>query len=80
MAKKRYDVVVGQKYKSGNEEKTRWVNIGVILQNDKGFSLKLESIPVNWDGWASLFEPKDDKKPAPRGRTPGEDDDGDVPW
>jgi len=55
MAKLRYDVCVAQK---GAGDKTYWRKIGVVLQGDKGFSMKLEAIPTAWDGWASLFEPK----------------------
>ena len=33
--------------------------MGVCFQSDQGhLSLKIDSIPVNWDGWISLFEPK----------------------
>ena len=47
-------------YKDRNgEEKTRWHHMGVCFQNDKGqLSLKIDSLPLNWDGWVSLFEPK----------------------
>ena len=55
MARVRYEVVVKREGKDG---KVFWNKIGVVLQTDKGFSLKLESVPVGWDGWASLFEPK----------------------
>lgn len=33
------------------EEKTRYVNVGVLLETGKGEMLKIESLPVNWDGW-----------------------------
>lgn len=62
MAKKRYDVCVGQKDKN---DKTHWKQIGVVIQTEKGFSLKLESVPVAWDGWAQLFEPKAKESAAP---------------
>lgn len=71
MAKVRYDVCVAQK---GKDDKTFWRKIGVVLQGDKGFSMKLESIPVAWDGWASLFEPK--AKEAPKRTEQGDD----TPW
>lgn len=46
-------------YKNRNgEEKKRWQKIGVVMQTNNGLSLKMESIPVNWDGWATLAEPK----------------------
>lgn len=60
MARVRYDVCVGQK---GKDDKTFWKKIGVVLQGDKGFSMKLEAIPTAWDGWASLFEPKAKEEP-----------------
>lgn len=55
MARVRYEVVTKREGKDG---KVFWNKIGVVFQTDKGFSLKLESVPVGWDGWASLFEPK----------------------
>ncbi len=71
MAKKRYDICVGIK---GKDDKTYWKNIGVILQTDKGFSLKIESVPVGWDGWASLFEPKaKEEQPAARPQQQADD-------
>lgn len=64
MAKKRYDVCWGQK--DAKSDKVHWKQIGVVLQTEKGFSLKLETVPVGWDGWAVLYEPKakEDKAPA----------------
>ena len=47
-------------YKDRNgEEKTKWHQMGVCFENDKGqLSMKIDSIPVGFDGWVSLFEPK----------------------
>ena len=61
MAVVRYEVKAKNgTYKDRNgEEKARWHNMGVCFQSDQGhLSLKIDSIPVNWDGWISLFEPK----------------------
>ena len=75
MATIRYEVKAKNgSYKDRNgEEKVRWHHMGVCFQNDKGqLSMKIDSIPLNWDGWVSLFEPKpkDDKvtasAPAPQ--------------
>lgn len=33
-------------------EKTSYMTIGHVLQGDRGQSIKIDSIPVNWDGWA----------------------------
>jgi hypothetical protein len=50
--------------KSG-EEKKRWQKIGVVMQTKNGLALKMESVPVNWDGWATLAEPKQRDNDAP---------------
>lgn len=75
MATKKYDVCAGRQ--GTKDGKVFWTRIGVVLQTEKGFSLKLEQIPVGWDGWAKLFEPKD-KTDAPA--TPVSDIDADVPF
>ena len=40
------------------EEKPNWVKMGVCFESDKGLSLKIDNIPVGWDGWVSMFPPK----------------------
>jgi hypothetical protein len=40
------------------EEKKRWQKIGVVMQGKNGLTLKMESVPIGWDGWATLAEPK----------------------
>ena len=67
----RLDVVaITGKYtdKNGNE-KNRYQKIGIVIDTKNGQMLKLESIPVGWDGWAYLNEPRerDEQKSAPRG-------------
>lgn len=59
MAKK-YDVVAVSKYNDSNgNEKTKYTNIGAVFTTYKGgFCIKIESVPVGWDGWAQLYEPK----------------------
>jgi len=57
----KYEVVAnGGTYTNKNgEEKKRWVKCGVVMENDRGLSLKMESVPVGWDGWAILSEPRE---------------------
>ena len=64
MATKKYDAVatVGEYKDKNGDTKKRYMNVGVVMENDKGqLSLKLETIPVgpNWSGWISFFEPKE---------------------
>jgi hypothetical protein len=82
---KKFDVVaITGKYqdRDGNE-KSRYVTIGAVIETSKGLSLKLEAVPVGWDGWAGLYEPKaKDGAPAQRqaGRRGADDPDADVPF
>lgn len=61
-----YDVIaVTGTYQKGNEEKKRWTKLGVVLQGKNGLSLKLETIPLGWDGWATLAEPRQKSDDVP---------------
>lgn len=67
MAKVKYDAMAkgGTYTNRDGEEKTRWVKCGVVFEGDRGLSLKIEALPVPFDGWLSFFEPKErDEKPA----------------
>jgi hypothetical protein len=62
-------VVASGKYTINGEEKTRWIEIGRVLKAPTGFKIKLDAIPVEWNGWAEMvdIERKDAAgKPAPR--------------
>jgi hypothetical protein len=91
---KKYDVVaVTGKYtdRDGNE-KSRYLNIGAIIETRNGHMLKLEAVPVGWDGWAYLNEPKEREErgggsPSGRQRTraeadapPADDFDDSIPF
>lgn len=54
------------KLPAGKDGKTRWHKCGAVFESDKGLSLKLESLPIGFDGWLSLREPrpKDGAKPV----------------
>lgn len=55
-----YDVVFA---KQDENNKTVWQRVGILIEKDKKFRLKLDMVPVgnNWDGWLNIFE-KDNKK------------------
>ena len=70
--------------KDGNE-KSRYVDMGVVMETKNGPMLKIEAVPVGWDGWAYLNEPKEkadgerqERRPS-RSRTQ-EADDSDLPF
>lgn len=71
----KYEVtaVTGKYTDRDGNEKNRYVKVGVILQTKNGHMLKLETVPIGWDGWAYLNEPKDreDKPAAPKKQDSG---------
>lgn len=82
MSKIVYEVVAitGKYTNREGVEKNRYVKCGVILQGDKGLSMKLESLPVVSDGWFQLYEPKE-KTSAPKTQhEPGADFNDPIPF
>lgn len=59
---KRYDVVATLRFtkRDGTEGKS-YARCGTAFEGPKGISIKLDSVPVSkdWDGWLSLYEPKE---------------------
>ena len=55
--KKYYNVSNGIEY--GQEGKKKWTNCGVLIVDEDGrMSIKLDYIPVNFNGWLSVFDQK----------------------
>ena len=71
MAKTHDIVAVTGTYTDKNgQEKKRYQTIGAIIDTRNGPMIKLESVPLGWDGWAYMNEPKArDEKPHTK---PGE--------
>lgn len=72
-----HNIVVADEYESNGETKTKWTTIGVIIETEKDGkkrkSIKLNMIPLNWDGFASVFSAdRDRKKDNRRDADPGE--------
>ena len=89
MATKIFDAVctVGKYTDRQGNEKSRYVTIGAVFEDDKKrLSLKIESLPVGgeWNGWVSFFTPKEktqDAKPAPASGSGSFDDmDSSIPF
>lgn len=60
MAVVKYEVMAKNgTYKDRNgDEKARWLKLGVCFESEKGLSIKLDSVPINFDGWMTLMTPK----------------------
>lgn len=76
MSKKFNVVAVTGKYTDASgKEKSRYQTIGAIIDTRNGPMLKLESVPLGWDGWAYLNDPKPrDDKPAAKPADEFDDD------
>jgi hypothetical protein len=81
-----YEVVAhGEKYTTQTgEEKSRLIQIGKVIEKQNGkMSLKLDTVPLNWDGWAMLLEPRprDETTPAKAApKKPARDDSDEIPF
>lgn len=63
-------VYAGEKYtdREGNE-KTRFINVGKLFTRDDGsLTLKLDSVPVGFNGWINFYEPKEEGSQGGRER------------
>ena len=70
----KYEIsAMGEKYTNQNgEEKTRYVRMGVVLETrNGGLMLKVEAIPVGWNGMAFLNTPREKDGTAPAGNGGG---------
>jgi hypothetical protein len=63
-------------YEKNGETKTRYHNCGVVIERaDGSYTAKIESLPVHFDGWLNLWEPKPkdgDAQPTKRDSAPVE--------
>lgn len=59
--------------KSG-EEKKQYTTIGKLLTKDNGNqSIKIETVPLWWDWWASIYDQKDQAPKLASDTNPDED-------
>ncbi len=59
-----YDLLWKREEKS-EDKKTRWENIGVLIENDGKRSVKINVLPVgDWDGWLTVVERKPSQQEA----------------
>lgn len=70
-----HNIVVAEEYEGREGTKTKWTTIGVVIETEKDGkkrkSIKLNLIPTNWDGFASIFAiDKDRKQDNRRDATP----------
>jgi single-stranded DNA-binding protein len=63
-------VAITGKYKDdNNQEKNRYTKVGVLMENDNGsLMIKMEALPVGWDGFAFLNDPRESNSGGGQGR------------
>jgi hypothetical protein len=85
----KYDVICknGSYTDKTGAEKTKWMKAGVCMETKQGgLAIKLEAMPVGFDGWLTLSEPKPKDNFTPRGNDEmpknriQDDDFGNVPF
>lgn len=82
---KRIVATVGEYTDRDGNTKKQYANIGSLMERDDGSqSIKIESIPVGWNGWASFYDIEDKKqtqhnKAKADGYQP-QDDDSSIPF
>ena len=57
------DVVFGREY--GTEGKKAWTKCGVLIIDDGKISLKIEFMPVDFNGWFNVFDQKKKEEEPP---------------
>lgn len=66
--KKTHDAVHVEKYTDRNgEEKKRYTNMGALFERDDGSRyMKIDTIPVGFNGWVAFYEPRERSEQVPR--------------
>jgi len=79
--KKQLKAKAGTYVNKQGEEKTRYVNVGVLLETGKGEMLKIEALPIPFDGWIYFSDlEKKEVGQNPTARASAELDNQDVPF
>lgn len=83
MSHKEVTAVMGEYVNAQGETKKKYQKIGAIIESKHGPMLKLDVIPLEWNGYAYINEPYDKEKPKsePRpGRRADPMDDDTIPF
>jgi hypothetical protein len=66
MAHKEVTAVLGEYVNAQGETKKKYQKIGAIIDSKHGPMLKLDFVPLEWNGYAYINEPYDKAKAEPR--------------
>ena len=59
--KRTHDLVVitGKYTDKDNNEKNRYQKVGSLFDDEKGQKIKIDLLPIGFDGWAYLYKAED---------------------
>jgi hypothetical protein len=82
---KRYNVCAVKQYESRGEQRSKWFQVGKAFDTRKGIKVRLDALPLNFDGELMLFEETlDASRPSPKEYksdfSVGDAGGGDVPF
>jgi hypothetical protein len=82
MAHKEITAVLGEYTNAKGEVKKRYMKIGALIDTKNGPMLKLDVIPLEWNGYAYINEPFDKRKGQAEngGRQADDGFDDDMPF
>ena len=73
--------VVGEYTDAQGNPKKRFSKIGTLWdKGQQGISLKIDHIPVNWDGWLSAKPPLEPRTPQRQAAPMPDDLDNEIPF
>lgn len=78
----KYDAIAKNgTYTKDGVEKNKWVKVGVVVETKNGgLALKIEQLPVPFDGWLQLAEPKPKEAETAQKRPTVDFNDDSVPF
>lgn len=80
---RQFNVVYPVEWAKDGKKGTRWPTIGRAFEGNRGITLQLDAIPINFDGKLMLFEIDEGKLTRPPGGPPpqgGPPEPEDVPF
>ena len=81
MAHKEVTAVLGEYTNAKGEVKKRYMKIGALIDTKNGQMLKLDVVPLEWNGYAYINEPYDKRKAQQsHDEQPPDDYDDDRPF
>jgi hypothetical protein len=74
--------LLGEYVNAHGEKKKKYQKIGAIINSKHGPMLKLDLVPLMWEGYAYIKEPYDKEKPKAADPRPNRNRDmpDDIPW